>query len=116
MQLLKLLINDAQTLLGLVDIIQSIPAALAEIKGRLMNAQEQLDLLKGQVAILKTDTAAAIDRVAVDVAELNRKITEGTVNPADIAAISADLAGISASLKGVDPLPDFPAPEPPPAA
>jgi hypothetical protein len=91
---------------------------MAELKGLFMTAQEQLEALKAQVASVKADTAAAIDRVAVDVAELNRKITEGTVNPADIAAISADLAGISASLKGVDPLPNFPAPapQPPPAA
>ncbi len=115
MQLLRLIVNDAQTLLGLIETITAIPAALAELKGLMMNAQQQLDDLKLQVQTLKAETAAAIDRVAVDVAELNRKISEGTVNPADIAAISNDLAGISASLKGVDPLPAFPAPATPAA-
>ena len=71
--------------------------------------------LKAAVDKVKLDTAAAIGRVAEDVAKLKDDIANGgTVKEADLGPIAAGLADISAALGTLDPLPDFPAPSPAP--
>lgn len=64
--------------------------------------------LKTAVDKLQTETAAALDRVAADVAELKRRVPDEVALQADIDAIQAKITLISGNLKAVDPLPDFP--------
>ena len=69
--------------------------------------------IKGQIAAVKTELTAAVQRVADDVKKLQDQLANGiTVNQADLDGIAASLGEITASLKAIDPVPDAP-PSPP---
>lgn len=76
---------------------------------------DQVSAIDTSIEGLKTDLTAAIDRVAVDVTELQAQIANGQAIPdSAFDALQAKLAAMRTQVQGVDPLPDFPAP--PPAA
>lgn len=111
MRILSALINDAQSILGLINIINSLPAFMSETRGQLM----KIDDLKAAMATLRTEQAAAFERVAVDVAELKRKVAEGQASDADFDALIASANDMAVAARGVDPEPNFPPPAPPAA-
>jgi hypothetical protein len=105
MRILTALIHDAQTLLGLVNIINSLPSFMSEARGYFM----KIDDLKAAMAALRTEQAAAFDRVAVDVAELKRLVASGQATDADFDALILTATDMATAARGVDPDPAFPA-------
>ena len=101
-------------LLLILDSFQELEERVDDLedKEKLMATKEDV---KAAVAEAKSEAAAAIDRGAADVAELKRKIEEGSGTPAEFDSIVADLKAVSSALKGLDPLPEFPAPPVPTA-
>lgn len=89
-----------------------ILAALEKLDGKVDCLMATVQQLKDQVALLTSETAAALDRVATDVAELRRLIADGTATEQDLDSVSDGIANVIASLKSVDPEPSFPAPPP----
>jgi hypothetical protein len=63
-----------------------------------------LEEFRAKFAEFKTELTAALARVDEDVAELRRKIAEGTISAADLDELQGEIDRI----KAVDPDPDFP--------
>lgn len=75
--------------------------------------QVDLTKLRADVDTLKTETAAALERVAVDVKALQDQIASGGgVTQADIDGIATSIQGVITSIKGLDPIPPGPLPTP----
>ncbi len=80
-----------------------------------MKLDDQVAQIKAAIADANSAQLAAIDRVAVDVTELQNRVSNGqAIADTDFASIIDGLNAMKAQVAAVDPLPDFPAP--PPAA
>lgn len=82
-----------------------------QIGALVATVEEIRDQIAGQITDLKTSLTAALDRVAADVAHLQETLD---VPPETFEPVVTGIAEVKASLDALDPLADFPAPEPPP--
>lgn len=75
------------------------------------NVMASINEIKAVVDALKSETAAALERVAGDVANLKALVEAGKgIDPAALDSIVGDIQGVVDTLKAVDPDPSFPAP------
>jgi DNA repair ATPase RecN len=70
--------------------------------------------MNAKLEALQTSLEQAKDRIQTDVDEL-RRLLEDRVDPADLDPLIEKLDALTANVQTIDPNPDFPQPDQPPA-
>jgi uncharacterized protein YPO0396 len=103
------------TTIDVLRVVFALPETIDQLRKEMRRMQVDLTQLRADVDALKTETAAALERVAVDVQALKDQIAEGSgVTQADIDGIASGIEGVIASIKGLDPIPPDAGPLPVP--
>lgn len=93
--------RDEEVLTKVVDLLEKIMAKIDEVTAEL--------------ALLKTNLPAAIQRVAEDVSNLRSQIENATNLDPQLDVIINELREMNTAVTGLDPDPSFPAPVNPPS-
>lgn len=94
------------TMIDILRVVLALPETIDQLRKEMQQMQVDLTKLRANVETLKTETAAALTRVAEDVKALKDQIASGSgVTQADIDGIATGIEGAIASIKGLDPIP-----------
>lgn len=92
----------------------AILAAINKLEGKVDCLMATVQQLNDKIEALSSESAAALERVAEDFAELKRIIAAGgTISEADLDPAASKVDALLAKFQAVDPEPSFPAPAPP---
>jgi hypothetical protein len=101
------------TMIDILRVVLALPETIEQLRKEMKRMQVDLTKLRADVETLKTETAAALTRVAEDVQALKDQIAEGGgVTQADIDGIATGIEGVINSIKGLDPIPPGELPTP----
>ncbi|MBL8290791.1 MAG: hypothetical protein JNN08_03085 [Bryobacterales bacterium] len=105
--------SGGMTMIDILRVVLALPETINQLTKEMKRMQVDLTKLRADVDTLKTETAAALTRVAEDVQALTDQIAAGGgVTQADIDAIQTQIGGVINSIKGLDPIPPGELPTP----
>jgi uncharacterized protein YoxC len=97
------------TFFDLLRVIFVLPETVDKLTEETKQMAVDLTKLRSDVDALKTETTAALARVAADIKTLQDQIAAGSgVTQADIDGLATGVEGVLTSLRGLDPLPNSP--------
>ena len=100
-------------MIDILRVVLALPETIEQLKKEMNRMQVDLTKLRADVDTLKTETAAALTRVAEDVKALQDQIAQGGgVTQQEIDAIATGIEGVITSIKGLDPIPPGELPTP----
>jgi methyl-accepting chemotaxis protein len=101
------------TMIDILRVVLALPETIEQLRKEMNRMQVDLTKLCADVDTLKTETAAALTRVAEDVQALKDQSASGSgVTQADIDGIATSIQDVITSIKGLDPIPPGPLPTP----